>query len=81
MSDNKRLIIIDYNTNKEIEYDSVYLHSKPEEGILSIYNGGLGDRFRTLYVIKSKQLIQGTDKIRLEVIKFWVQLLGDSLYG
>lgn len=70
LSTEKRITVLDYITNKSLEYDHVYLHSKPEENFVSLYVGGFGDEFRTIYKItaKHRDLISG-------MLTIWVRKL------
>lgn len=66
----KRILVLDYDTNKELGYDQIYLHGEPETDLVSLYNGGFGDAFRTIYKIKSKQNDYLTGNLTIQVRKF-----------
>lgn len=68
--DDDRILVIDFHTNKIIEYDHIWLHTKPEEGMVSLYNGGIGDSFRTIFKIKNRVQEPLTTNLKLWVVKF-----------
>lgn len=46
--ESKRVILVDDKTNTEIEYTHIYIHPKPEKGLLSYYIGEFDDEHRTI---------------------------------
>lgn len=69
-STERRITVLDYITNKSLKYDHVYLHSKPEENLVSLYVGGFGDEFRTIYRITGKHADLNSGMLTIWVRKF-----------
>lgn len=66
----KRIKVIRYLTNQAVEYDQIFLHPKPEDNLVSLYNGGFGDEFRKIYKIKDKHQDLLTGNLTIWVKEF-----------
>ena len=59
----------DYITDEIILYDNIYIHTEPENDLVSLYNGSICDDNRTIYKIKTRQRNYLSDKLLIWVKK------------